>query len=334
MEADEYISTSTAITAKNQLTINDLDDDSLGIIFNKLPFIDRTCIENVCPRWYVVSEANWCSYSKCLTIGKDTRDFLPTYDNTTKNKNILEKILQRSGPYLEEITFKRNVTFCERFTMGTIKWIAKLCPKLKRLNTGSLRLNDDDWLACCNLEELRFSPYEKHELGLLFHSNKRLSRLDIFTNFWLSASDFDHLDPGQLKFLQIEYCPRFDLTAEVADKLAESLIELNYSTFFDSMPYLQHLGKLKNLRSLYLKVEVEWFETQFIADIAKNCEKLERLFLAISAVDAFNHNVIAMLFGLPYLRRLIIIVDENEIPCEERHRLLQSAPPVLRNRHM
>ena len=328
MEADKCISTSNAATEKNHLDINDLDDDSLGMIFNKLPFIDRTRIKNVCQRWYTVSEANWCTYSKRLRIGEDTGNLLPSYANTTEMENILKKILQRSGPFLEEITFKRDCSFFESFRMGTIKWIAKRCPKLKRLNTGSLMLNDDDWLACSNLEALSFTSFaiiqQGNGLGILFRSNKRLRRLEIFSANWLTASDFDHLDPGQLKFLQTEYCRNFKLTAQVADKLAESLVELRYSTLWCSISKIQHLGKLKNLRSLDLKVRMEWLEIEMpIADIAQNCRKLEFLFLAISADQACDQNILAPLFGLPHLRRLIIIVDDNEMTREERDRLLQ-----------
>ena len=199
MEADKCISTSSAATANNQMTINDLDDNSLGMIFNKLPYIDRMRVESVCEHWYAVSNANWWSYSKSLRIGEDTGDIRIRSYNTIsdeKNKNMLKKVLQRSGPYLEEITFSKvYFTFCKRFPMGTIKWIAELCPKLKRLDAGSLRLNADDMFACSNLETLSFQFVEQKGLGVLFRSNKRLRRLNIYS-FGLTTSDFDHLNPG------------------------------------------------------------------------------------------------------------------------------------------
>ena len=325
MESDKCISTSSAATAENQLTINDLDDDSLGLIFNKLPYIDRTRIESICERWCAVSDINWCTYSKCLTIDED---LLQSYDNTAEKKNILERIMQQSGPYLEEINFKSDRSFCQRFKMGTIKWIAKLCPKLNRLNTSSLRLNKDDWLVCSNLEALSFSsiasPTEKHNFSVLFQRNKRLRRLEI-NGACLRTSDFYYLDPGQLEFLQIEYCDYFELTEEVVAKLAKSLVELRYSTSFCSTRSLQHLGKLVNLRYLSLKVRMEWLNIQFIADIAEHCRKIERLFLAISTMHAYDPDVFAPLFDLPYLKRLVI-VDENNVPSEnQRDRLLQRA---------
>ena len=325
METDKCISTPDTATAKTQLTIDDLDDNSLGMIFNKLPYIDRMRIESVCQRWYAVSDANWSIYSKRLTIGEF--DFLPSYNSITKREHILENILQQSGSNLEEIIFNPKVSFCERFPMGTIKWIAELCPKLKRLNTGNLMLNDDDWLACSNLEALSFffiAKLKGDELSLLFRRNKKLRWLEIFGSSQLTASDFDHLDPGQLKSLHIEYCYDFELTAEVADKLAESLVELSYTVLF-STPKLQHLDKLKNLRFLDITVEMQSLESEFIADIAKNCRKLERLFLAIHSRHACNQNVFAPLFDLPYLRRLVILIGENEMPCEERDRLLHAA---------
>ena len=327
MEADKCISTWSAATAKIQLIINDLDDYSLGMIFNKLPYIDRRRIESVCQRWYAVSKASWSTYSKRLTIDKD---FLLSYGNTTENESIiLEKILERVGPYLEEITFNRDYCFCDRFKKMTIKQIIELCPKLKRLNTSSLRLNDDDWLACSNLEALSFfscGQRKGNDLGVLFRSNKRLRRLEIIGAFWLTPSNFDHLDPGQLECLLIEYCKYFEFTAQVTDKLAESLVNLTYSLFWGTMPNLQHLGKLKNLRSLELKVGMKYLDAEFIADIAENCRKLECLFLSICTKNTYDSNVFTPLFHMPCLRRLVIIVSRNNVPCEdERERLFKKS---------
>ena len=325
MEADKCISTSSDATAKNQLTINNLDVYSLGIIFNMLPYIDRARIESVCQRWNEVSGSNWSTYSKSLRIGEDTGHFVLSYNNPTQKENILETILQGNGPYLEEITFKRSVRFCHKFAMGTIKWIAELCPNLKRLNTGSLMLNDDDWLACSNLEALSFTSFlmeqECDGLGMLFRNNKRLHRLEIFDAFWLTASDFDDLDPGQLKSLSIEYCRTFELTANVANKLADSLVELKYTTGNRYLADVKHLDKLKNLRSLDLKVRNAFLLP--IEDIVKNCQKLECLFLAILG---YENNHFERFFDLPYLRRLVIILEENEMPyIRERDRLLKRA---------
>ena len=336
MEAAKCISTSSAATAKKPLTINDLDDDSLGMIFNKLPYLDRTHIESVCQRWYDVSNANWWSYSKRLRIPEDLRDFRlvgRTHYNTTerflKEQNVQEKILQRSGLYLEEIIFMRSIFFCLNFAKGTIKWIAELCPKLKRLNTGFLKLSEDDWLACSNLEAFSFSMQKKgNQLAVFFQRNKRVRRLDSYSNSCVKASDFDYLDAGQLEFLRIEYCQHFVLTDGVADKLAESLVELMYSPFHLVIYNLTPLGKLKNLRSLDLKVAPQSSTMiKFIIDIVKNCQKLESLFLSITTEDyySYNVNIFAPLLDLPCLRRLVIIVTENAVSCEKRHRLLQRA---------
>ena len=313
--------------AKTQLTINDLDDYSLGIILNKLPYIERTRVESVCKRWSAVSQGNWYNYSKHLRIGEDTGNFLPSYDNTVKQENILEKILQRSGPYLEEITFKQNSSFCGRFARGTIKWIAEFCPNLKRLNTGCLKLNKDDWVACSNLDALSFTfaKEEGEDLGVLFRNNKRLRRLSIYGSYWLGASDFDHLNPGQLEFLQIDYCPYFVFTAGIADKLAESLVELRYSTLYFP-PNLQNLGKLKNLRSLHLKLAIELLELEFIAEISRSFRKLECLLLAICTCHPYEHYVFVPLFDLLHLRRLVIILSGNEMPRQERDMLLLRGP--------
>ena len=332
MEAAENIATSSTATAKKQLTINDLDDDSLGMIFNKLPFIDRVTVESICKRWYSVSEASWCTYSKCLLIGEDKDNFLYPDNNTIEKKLILEKILQRTGPYLEEITIPCCYSFYGRSTPGTIKWFCEFCPNLKRLSTGALKMNVDDWLACSNLESLRISLYtgadNNEPLGELLHINKRLRRLEITHCSWLKASVFEHLNPGQLQFLEIELCRRFEFTAEVADKLADSLVELKYSLNWGSTCNFEHLGKLKNLRSLDLTIEVEWINIEYIDNIAKNGPKLECLFLSISAVNAYAPTVFAPLFDLPSLRKLVIIVDEDNMPLEERDRLSQSAPHI------
>ena len=135
-------------------------------------------------------------------------------------------------------------------------------------------LKDDNWVACRNLEALCFTSFakEKHDsLNVLFRNN---------SSFWLSDYDFYDLNPGQLEFLLIDYCANLELTATLADKLAELLVGLKYSCFRDTN--LQYLCKMKNLRSLDLKVEMEWLEIDFIADIAKNCRIHECLFLAIS----------------------------------------------------
>ena len=307
----------SATTAKSQLTINDLDDDSLGMIFNKLPYIDRMRIERVCQRWYSVSKANWCIYSKRLTIGMD--------------EDILKKILRRSGPYFEEIIFSFY-----GFPMGTIKWIAKLCPNLKRMDTSMLMLNADDWLACSSLEAFSLSyPAEKGEgLDVLFRSNKRLRRLKFFCTYWLTASDFHHLDPGQLEFLHIVNCENFKLTAKVADKLAESLVELSYKTVNYPRLNLQHFSKLKNLRSLSLIVAIDQCVVNFIRDIAKNFRKLECLFLVISSHRSdYYPNVFETVFDLPCLSQLVITVSTNVMPRDEILNLLQRAPvPVTFHR--
>ena len=328
MEADKCIATSSVATSKNQLTINDLDDDTLGMIFNKLPYIERVRTESVCQRWYDASKENWCIYSKRLIIDLDD-----LRSSSTEKNYILEKILQRSGPYLEEIICMPFVECNEGFSSITIKRIAELCPKLKRLNAGTLMLNDDDWLAFSNLEAFSFYPVMKvkgDELSLLLSRNKRLRRLEIFDNlpqdFPLLASNFDHLNPGQLEVLHIEYCRSFDFTAEVADKLAESLVEFSYSIFqAQHTSRLQHLGKLKNLRSLDLRVEISSLETDFIADIVQNCWKIERFFLAFSTEHEYNQNIFAPLFDLPHLKRLVIIVDKDEISRVERDKLVQRA---------
>ena len=318
--------TSSPATAKNQLTINDLDDDSLGMILNKLPLPDRMRIESVCRRWYAVSRTYWCIYSKFLSIDEA---LVPSYDNTTdeKYKNILEKILQRLGPYLKEIHFSWNDNFSKRLEMGTIAWVVKLCPKLKSLDLGFLKINNDDWLACKNIETLNFSWKSRGaEFDILLRKNRRLRRLAIYNAVSWRASDLDHLVPGQLEFLMIDNCTLFEFTAKFADKLAESLNELYYSTLGNGGHNLEHIGKLKNLRSLSLKGSMERLPTTFIADIARNCRKLECVFLAISAEHAYDPNVFEQLFDLPYLRRLVIIVDENNVPSKnQRDSLLQRA---------
>ena len=323
MEANKC--TSSTATAKNQFTLNDLDDYSLGIIFNKLSYIDRTRVGSVCHRWYAVSNANWCTYLKCLIVDKV---LVPLCGRIVKNGGMLVRILQRAGPYLEEITFKKECRFYQLFPMGTIKWITELCPKLKRLNTGFLVLHISDCLACSNLEVLSFKSNMQRQdfLGVLFRSNKRLRRLAIFDGIWLATSDFDHLDPGQLEFLRIEGCIRFNITAEIADKFTESLVGLTYSIYGKSTPNFQPLGKLKNLRSIDLKVSIKQLDIEFIAYIARNCRKLERVFLAIFTEHAYDQNFFTTLFDLPYLRRLLIIVDENNVPSKnQRDSLLQRA---------
>ena len=321
MEADKYISTSSATTAKIQLTINDLDDDSLGMIFNKLPYIDRMRIDRVCQRWYAISEANWCTYSKHLAIDED---FLTSFGNTTET-DILDKILQRSGPYLEEVTFEWCMP--QKFPMGTVEWVAKLCPKLKRLNPGALTLKKDDLLACRNLEALvlYFTKYNDDHFEAVFRNQKRLRRLEIIQLLELTPSDFDYLDPGQLEFLRIECCRDFEFTAAIADKLAESLVDLRYSTLENILPKLEYLGKLKNLRNLDLKFSIARLKIEFIADIVKNFRKLEYLFLSIASTHAYDQNAYEPLFDLPYLRKLVIILETHEMARKERVRLIQRA---------
>ena len=242
MEGQKRIRTSSGAAAKSELTINDLDDDSLGVIFNKLPYCDRVGIENVCKRWRDVNEANWGSYfNRHLTINK-------------KNKNILEKILERRNHYLEEI-FISDVKLHKNFKVGTIKRIFKHCPKLKRLMTEFITLSAEELFACRNLETLSFSNAFGNfdEVRKLFGRNKRLRRLKMsYTTF--QANIFDHLDPSQLEVLHITACRNFKLTDVVADKLAESLVELKYVLVIYLLYNLQPLSNLKNLRSLFLRI--------------------------------------------------------------------------------
>ena len=99
MNAHKRVPTTSVAAARSELMINDLDDDCLGMIFNKFPYVDRTRIESVCKRWLGVSAANWYSYLKRLRIGEDTSPFLLQRSNTAeRNTAQLEKILRRYGP--------------------------------------------------------------------------------------------------------------------------------------------------------------------------------------------------------------------------------------------
>ena len=326
MQADKYDSASSAATAKHQLTINDLDDYSLGMIFNKLAYRDRTRMELVCLRWHAICKVSWSTYTKSLRINADL--IHPSYE-TKERRIILIKIMKRLGPYLERIIFNPNIWYCQRFRPGTISWLAKVCPKLKRVNASKLMLNDYDWLACCNFEALRLSNLKKYNVGELFRRNKRLHRLEILFSDGLTDRDFDDLDPGQLKFLHIELCENFKFTAAVSDKLAESLVELKYNSWRDN---LQHLSKLKNLQFLHLKNYIlDRLEiTRLIADIAQNLLKLEYLALVIVTYPPciYGANDLAPLFNMPSLRKLLIISSYNNITPEERDSLLGRAPQL------
>ena len=320
MEAEKYISTSSAAVTKSEFTINDLIDECLGIIFNNLSYRDRVDIESVCKRWRDIGDTNWCMYSKHLTIDEDTDTFPFVYDNTPEeNQTILEKILERRGQYLEEITFT-TVDF-RNFKVGTINRIVECCPRLKHLRTGMLRLDSEDWFACSNLEGLSCRNDGDH-LRELFRRNKRLRWLQIEYSI-CKASTFDYLDPGQLEILHLLFS-NLVFTAGLADKLAESLVELNYKTR-DIVGDLRHLSKLKNLRTLILNfLPYGLVDTRFIVDIAENCKKLEYITLYIYNVP--NLNFIPLLFNMPCLKSLVIILRQYEIPHEELHRLFRKAP--------
>ena len=325
MQADKYDSGSSAATAKHDLTINDLDDYSLGMVFNKLPYRNRARMEFVCKRWHAICEANWSSYTKCLRIDEDL--ILPRY-KTKKRKIILIMVMKRLGPYLERIIFSPNIKFCQRFGSGAISWLANVCPKLTQVNTSNLILNDSDWLACCNFEALRFSNLKKYNLGELFRRNKRLHRLEISCSDSLAISDFDDLDPGQLKFLHIELCRNFGFTTGVIDKLVESLVELKYNSWVVNF---QHLDKLKNLEFLELTGNMWCSEiTTFLAGISQNCLKLECLLLTLTTYPPciYEASDLAPLFNMPSLRKLVIISNYNNITLEERDSLLGRAPQL------
>ena len=328
MGAKNRIPTSSTAATKPDFTINDLDDYSLSMIFNKLPHRARVCIGSVCKRWCNVSEDSWCLYSKHLTISRNPNIFPCLLGNTPeKNGNILEKILKRRGYYLEEITFERNIFLCQSFEPGTIKRISEYCPKLKRMNAGIEVLNAEDFYACSNLQVLSLTYYsdlQGGELRELFRRNKRLRRLEISVAP-CKVSVFDHLDPGQLEILHIIYCDHLEFTAELADKLSKSLVELKYKTCPTIPHNFRHLSKLRNLRSLTLKIEFRELQTQFIVDISKNCQKLERLTLALFGDDNCNQNHILMLFTLPCLRSLVIILTKYRIPYKELNRLFREA---------
>ena len=137
-----------------------------------------------------------------------------------------------------------------------------------------------------------------------------LSRTKLF-EYWICLSSEPWLDPPH--------------TVEVADKLAESLVDLRYSTLENILPKLEYLGKLKNLRNLDLKFSIARLKIEFIADIVKNFRKLEYLFLSIASTHAYDQNAYEPLFDLPYLRRLVIIVEDSKFPREKRDRLVERA---------
>ena len=328
MEVKKHIPTSSAAPAKSEFTVNDLDDDSLGIIFNKLPCIDRIRIESVCKRWRRISEAYLCCYSRRLIIDRNMGCFpCQQVNSNEKSANILEEILQQRGPYLEEIDFTQCRTWI--FNTGTIKWMTGLCPKLKRLHLSTLYLDFKDWFAISSdLEALSFiffADMTGAKLRHLLHRTKRLRRIQIESHYFLEPSAFDHLDPGQLEFLQVTQCRLFALTDELADKLAESLVELNYEPLSKDTCYLRNLYKLKNLRFLNLQAECAPFEATMLADIADNCRKLEGLTLAFPRDYPCNKTIIAPLFRLPYLRRLVVSVAKKEMQREELDMLFLKA---------
>ena len=313
MKAENSIPTSSAAVANSELTINDLDEYSLCIIFNKLPYRGRVCIESVCKRWHLVSANNWWSYSKHLAIIEDKdQDTFPSMRGIALNerKNILEKVLQRRGPYLKSI-YLRHSYF--NFEVGTVKRIVECCPKLKCMDLGRLiYLNAEDWFACSNLEDLSISVYDVEDLRELLGRNKRLRRLKVISIECL-ADVFDHLDPGQLEILSLDVS-NFEFTAGLTDKLAESLVELNYISFSDITLHLQHLSKLKNLRTLFLDLRnATQLEIQFIVDIAENCKKLERITLYIWPNSVYNKNFITSLFNLPCLMSHVLVL--NQVNC-------------------
>ena len=327
MKAENSIPTSSAAAANSELTINDLDEYSLGIIFNKLPYRDRVGIDSVCKRWHRVSANNWWSYSEHLTITEDKdQDTFPSLRGITLNegKNILEKVLQRRGPYLKSISLQHSYF---NFKFGTIKRIVECCPKLKCLDLGMIYLNAEDWIACSNLEDLSISENDMGNLRELLGRNKRLRRLKV-VSFSRQANLFDHLDPGQLEILSLNV-RNFEFTAGLTDKLAESLVELNYASFSNITLRFQHLSKLKNLRTLVLDLRhATRLETQFIVDIAENCRKLERITLNIWSNNVYNKNFITSLFNLPCLMSLVLVLNQYEIPYEELHRLFRKAPQL------
>ena len=306
MKAEKYIPTSSAVAAKSEWTINHLNDDCLGVIFNKLPYRDRVGIESVCKRWREVSRAKLCMYKMHLIIGEGT---IPSLRGSTleKTKHMLKRILLRRGCYIDEISFRDHIYGdYYNFKPGTIKRIVKCCPKLKHLTIGYNELNDEDWFACNNLETLSIGGYDIDGLRELFHRNKRLRRLELIDTD-CGANIFDHLDAGQLEILHI-LDQNYELTARLVDKLAESLVELNYGSYFQiTLPRvrstLQHIRKLKNLRTLILNFQKvdrpKWTNTQFIVDIVDNCQKLERL---------------------------VLILRKYQMPYEELDRVFREAP--------
>ena len=134
--------------------------------------------------------------------------------------------------------------------------------------------------------------------------------------------------PGQLEILHIRNA-NFRLTAELIDKLAESLIELCY----DAIVPISHnynlylLSKLKNLRTLIVKLRcLIRLETRFIVDISENCKKLECIILIINTADAYDSNCITLLFNLRCLKSLVLMLNQCKMPYEELDRLFRKAP--------
>ena len=140
--------------------IQNLDDDSLILIFQHLSIVDRIKIERVCRRWLELAKQSWSNYKELKLNAKDLG--LKPYGTTQQyekiDDDIFEKILKRCGRYLVRIE-----PFCSCVLLRFDYYLAKYCANILELSFSNYRSE----LIVCNEKELENSFSNLQKLQVL-----------------------------------------------------------------------------------------------------------------------------------------------------------------------
>ena len=174
------------MAAKEDLPISPiekLDEDSLIVIFKKLPVADLVRAERVSKSWQQIAKQSWGGFKK-LSLTEEYLGLRPVgtrHEYKDINKEMVEQIFTRCGRYLEEIDASKNI-------IDVTILIGKYCKNIQSINFGRVSAEGTAKMAknCTNIRKLiiqRRPSYERKkfedELGNLFSNNRKLRSVEL-----------------------------------------------------------------------------------------------------------------------------------------------------------
>ncbi|XP_013379642.1 putative RNA-binding protein EEED8.10 [Lingula anatina] len=210
IEQDE--STHSNVNTKLQ----DLDDDTLLIVFAQLPLRDRVRIERVCIRWRYLALKTWQSL-----VTLDFKHVFQRFGEGLTDK-ILMTLLKKGCPNLRYLDISSSPY---NMTDWALDIIGDNCPRLTHLDlsgvpctSASLRNLSQ---KCLQLQRVKLQKcHGVGEKGLwwLFHQCKKLTFVDLEGNKVLTGQCF-HMMGDQIKCLVLNGCSKLiDVGLEKLDR--------------------------------------------------------------------------------------------------------------------